>query len=159
MPIPEPAAGEQDVSPLLVDLTVQAAFSTIAELSRVAAAHDLSLTQLRVLGILRDRQVRIGRLVDFLGLEKSTLTGLIDRAERRGLLRRVRNEGDRRVVEVTLSDHGLDLAERLVAEIADRLRPRLAALGPADGETLRVLLASMHPEPDPDTPALGRAGR
>ncbi len=144
-----PVPGEQHVSPELVELTAQAAFTTIAELSRVAAANDLSLTQLRMLGILRDRQVRIGRLVDFLGLEKSTVTGLIDRAEKRGLLRRVRSAADRRVVEVTLSTEGLDLAERLAAEVADRLRPRLAVLTSDEGETMRGLLATLHQDAAP----------
>ena len=74
----------------LVHALVQVSFVTMAVLSKVGADHDLSLTQLRVLGILRDRRVRMTRLADYLGLEKSTMTGLVDRAVKRGLLERGR---------------------------------------------------------------------
>ena len=43
----------------LVDALVQAAFVTMAVLNKVGADNDLSLTQLRVLAILRDRRVRM----------------------------------------------------------------------------------------------------
>ena len=72
----------------LVDALVQAAFVTMAVLNKVGADNDLSLTQLRVLAILRDRRLRMTALADYLGLEKSTMTGLVDRAEKRGLLER-----------------------------------------------------------------------
>jgi hypothetical protein len=87
----------------LVDTLVQSAFATMAVLTRIAAEHDLSLTQLRVLAILRDRRPRMTALADYLGLEKSTMSGLVDRAERRGLLERVPGAGDGRAVDVQLS--------------------------------------------------------
>ena len=72
----------------LVDALARAGFATMAVLTRLSAEHDLSLTQLRVLAILRDRRVRMSTLADHLGLERSTLFGLVDRAERRNLLQR-----------------------------------------------------------------------
>jgi hypothetical protein len=39
---------------------------------------------------LRDRRLKMTALADYLGLEKSTMTGLVDRAEKRGLLERAR---------------------------------------------------------------------
>ncbi len=62
----------------LVDVIVQTSFVTMAVLNRVAAEHDLSLTQLRVLAILRDRRLRMTELARYLGLDKSTMTGLVD---------------------------------------------------------------------------------
>ena len=59
----------------LVDAMVQSAFATMAVLNRAAAENDLSLTQLRVLGILRDRRLRMAQLAGYLGLEKSTARG------------------------------------------------------------------------------------
>ena len=55
----------------LRDGLVQVSFAVIAVLSRVAAEQDLSLTQLRVLGILRDRQPTMAELATYLGLERS----------------------------------------------------------------------------------------
>src|ERR1700681_2371450 len=80
----------------LRDSLVQLSFGVIAVLSRVAAEHDLSLTQLRVLGILRDREPTMAELATYLGLERSTVSGLIDRAVKRGLVRRDASEDDGR---------------------------------------------------------------
>ena len=131
----------------LVDALAQAAFATVAALNRVGAEHDLSLTQLRVLGILRDRQIRISALADHLGLERSTTTGLVDRAERRGLLRRAPGSGDGRSVEVSLSADGVALAARLEAAIRRALAPSTTRLGPADRRRLQHLLERMLSPP------------
>ena len=64
----------------------QMSFTLMAVLTEVAAEHDLSLTQLRVLGILRDREPTMADLATFTGLERSTISGLIDRAAQRGLV-------------------------------------------------------------------------
>ena len=70
----------------LQDALVQMSFGLMAVLTEVAAEHDLSLTQLRVLGILRDREPTMAELATFTGLERSTVSGLIDRAAQRGLV-------------------------------------------------------------------------
>ncbi len=71
----------------LRDALAQMSFTLMAVLTEVAAEHDLSLTQLRVLGILRDREPTMAELATFTGLERSTISGLIDRAAARGLVR------------------------------------------------------------------------
>jgi len=124
----------------LVDALVQSAFATMAVLTRIAAEHDLSLTQLRVLGILRDRQLRMTDLADHLGLEKSTMTGLIARAEKRGLVRRVPNRGDGRSVDVLLTPAGHELADRGGARVAGELVPMTAGLSGAEQRRLAAAL-------------------
>lgn len=47
----------------LADALVPAAFVTMAILTRIGAENDLSLTMLRVLGILHDRRPRMSDLV------------------------------------------------------------------------------------------------
>ena len=71
-----------------MDSLVQTSFTVVALLSRVAAEHDLSLTQLRVLAILRDRTPTMTELATHLGLERSSVSGLVDRGVRRGIVRR-----------------------------------------------------------------------
>jgi DNA-binding MarR family transcriptional regulator len=105
----------------LIDGLVQVAFAVMAVLNKVSAANDLSLTQLRVLAILRDRRVRMAALAAHLGLEKSTMTGLVDRAEKRGLLQRASSHGDGRAVDVFLTAAGAELAERLSLQVARSL--------------------------------------
>jgi DNA-binding MarR family transcriptional regulator len=127
----------------LVDALVQAAFATMAVLNKVGAENDLSLTQLRVLAILRDRRLRMTALADYLGLEKSTMTGLVDRAEKRGLLKRAPSPTDGRAVDVFLRPDGAELAERLYAEVGRSLSAMTNELIPADQRRLQALLERM----------------
>jgi DNA-binding MarR family transcriptional regulator len=127
----------------LVDALVQASFVTTAVLSKVGAEHALSLTQLRVLAILRDRRVRMTRLADYLGLEKSTMTGLVDRAVKRGLLERGPSADDGRAVDVFLSPQGAALAERLYAQVGRSLSPLTSGLSPAERVQVQTLLERM----------------
>jgi DNA-binding MarR family transcriptional regulator len=127
----------------LVDALVQTSFATMAVLTKAAADLDLSLTQLRVLAILRDRRLRMTALADHLGLEKSTMSGLVDRAQKRGLLTRAPNAADGRVVDVLITDAGARLAERVAGEVAQALTPLTDALAPADQRRLTTLLVRM----------------
>jgi DNA-binding MarR family transcriptional regulator len=127
----------------LVDALVQAAFATMAVLNKVGADNDLSLTQLRVLAILRDRRLRMTALADYLGLEKSTMTGLVDRAEKKGLLERAPNSSDGRAVDVFLSPEGAELAERLYTHVGRSLSPMTSELAPAEQRRLQALLELM----------------
>ncbi|GLY30500.1 MarR family transcriptional regulator [Kineosporia sp. NBRC 101731] len=124
----------------LLDALVQNTFRVTAVLTRVGAEHDLSLTQLRVLGILRDRRARMSDLAAFLGLDKSTLSGLIDRAEKRGLLAREKSPGDRRVIEVFTTEAGLELAEIVYAKIRRELSPSMDRLDPQQRDQLTALM-------------------
>ncbi|SDZ10107.1 MarR family winged helix-turn-helix transcriptional regulator [Herbiconiux ginsengi] len=130
-----------DDTSALIDGLAHSAFLTMGALTRIAADHDLSLTQLRVLAILRDRRLRMTDLADYLGLEKSTLSGLVSRAEARGLVGRAPDPSDKRAVEVFLTDDGLHLGARVTAEMTDQLAPLVSALRPAERRSLHELLA------------------
>ena len=130
-----------------MDALVRAAFATMASLSRIGAENDLSLSQLRVFGILRDRRLRMTELADYLGLEKSTMSGLIDRAEKRGLVTRAPNATDRRAVDVFLSPEGLAVAQLIRARVAAALAPMTSRLSPAEQHRLQALLERTLSEP------------
>ncbi|CAN5616275.1 hypothetical protein BH10ACT8_BH10ACT8_20760 [soil metagenome] len=131
----------------LIDALVQTSFVTIAVLSTIGAAHDLSLTQLRVLAILQDRRLRMTDLARYLGLDKSTMTGLVTRAEKRGLLMRAASLNDGRSVDVLLSDDGRALAARLFEEAARLLAPMTSRLDLPGRRNLSALLTGMLTEP------------
>jgi DNA-binding MarR family transcriptional regulator len=124
----------------LIDALVRSSFEVMAVLSRIGAEHDLSLTQLRVLGILRDRRIRMSELADYLGLDKSTVSGLVDRAEKRGLVQRAPNPADGRAVDVFLTAAGTELAGRGAAQIAQALSPMTGPLTRAQARRLTALL-------------------
>ncbi len=127
----------------LIDAMVRASFVTMAVLTRTAAEHDLSLTQLRMLAILRDRQGAMSELADYLGLDRSTISGLVDRAEKRGLLRRTPNPLDGRGVDVALTSEGIELAHRGAEQIAQALSPMTRVLSRVEARRLVALLERM----------------
>lgn len=120
-----------------VDAVVQASFTVLDTLTRAAGRHDLSLTQLRLLGILRDRTPTMAALAERLGLDKSSVSGLIDRAERRGLVARQPSSDDARVTTVALTTAGRELAAELTTTVGAGVEALLDKL-PRD-ERARVL--------------------
>jgi DNA-binding MarR family transcriptional regulator len=137
------SAGRAPASTEMIDSLVLISFTVIALLSRVAAEHDLSLTQLRVLAILRDHEPTMGELATYLGLERSSVSGLIDRAVKRGLVRRDPSNGDGRAVRLSLTPDGQHLASLGAEEIATLITPMTAGLTPADQKRLGILLDRM----------------
>lgn len=134
---------------VLVDGLVRSAFQIMGVLTRISAEHDLSLTQLRVLGILRDRRPRMSDLAAFLGLDKSTLSGLVDRAARRGLMTRAPNPTDKRAVDVLITDAGRELTERMYQEARTALAP---ATGRLDEQQRLQLAQLLQPVLTPPLP-------
>src|SRR5580700_8461878 len=96
----------------VVDALAQLSFVVQGALGRIAAEHDLSIVQTRLLGILRDRSPGMNELARHLELDKSSVTGLVDRAERRGLVRRVASSADRRGIQVSITAAGRKIVRR-----------------------------------------------
>jgi DNA-binding MarR family transcriptional regulator len=105
----------------IVDSLVQLSTIVHSVLSEVAASADLSLLQGRLLGVLRDREPTMAQLARLLDLDKSSATGLIDRAEAKGLVERVSVPEDGRAYRVVLTRSGHRLAARLGAEVTTRI--------------------------------------
>ena len=123
----------------IVDALVQLSFLVHSVLGKVAAEHELSLVQVRLLGVLRDRQPSMMQLAAHLGLDKSSVTGLVDRAERRGLVRRASAEDDRRAVHVALTGRGRALADTFTRQMSSEM----AAITEGLGEAARARLAGL----------------
>lgn len=128
---------------LLIDALAQTAFTITSALNRIAADNDLSLTQLRMLGVLRGRRPHMSDLASHLGLERSTLSGLIARAERRGVVGRGTSATDGRAVEVYLTATGEVLAERIQEEVRAAVLPDIAGIAAEDRGELRKLLEQL----------------
>ena len=127
----------------LLDALVQTSFEVIGVVSRVAADNELSLTQLRVLAILRDREPTMSELAEHLGVDRSSVSGLVDRATQRGLVTRVRDAVDRRSARVGLTPAGHELARAGAAAIHAGVAPLLGGLGADDGARLADMLEAL----------------
>lgn len=120
----------------LTDAAAQFTFAVHEELTRVAAVQRLSVTQLRVLGILRDRTPSMADIADRLGLDRSSVTGLIDRAAARGLVERAPSGEDARVVTVRLTDLGREVGAVLERDAERRITHLLRHVPADDREAL-----------------------
>ncbi|MDX3773552.1 MarR family transcriptional regulator [Chromatiaceae bacterium AAb-1] len=127
----------------LADALVTTSFVTMAVINKIGAEHDLSLSLIRVLGILWDRRPRMTELADYLGLEKQTMSGLIARAEKRGLVARAPNEEDGRATDVFLTSEGARLVKRLHVQGQQAMTPLIEQLSASDQQLLQELLQRM----------------
>jgi len=130
-----------------VDALVQTSFEVVAVVTRAGAEHDLSLTLVRLVGILRDRTLTMAELANYLGLERSTVSGLIDRAERRGLVSREASAVDGRSVELRITDAGQELAGVVTAKVAERLAPLVGRMPQELQRALPLLLTAVQTPP------------
>ncbi|MFI9847099.1 MarR family winged helix-turn-helix transcriptional regulator [Nonomuraea sp. NPDC051941] len=97
---------------------------------RVSERHDLTPVQARLLCVLLDGPRGMAELAQCFGVEKAALTGLMNRAERRGLAQRSAVPGDRRALQVTLTDAGHEAAMAFHAEVSVELDRLVAPLAP-----------------------------
>lgn len=118
--------------------------------TEMLAPHDITLQQFNVLRILRGARpdglctlTIAERMIE----ETPGITRLIDRLEKKGLVRRVRSEEDRRQVWCRITPAG----ERLLARLDDPVeafdRAAVHGLSPADQDHLTTLLGQLHGEP------------
>jgi MarR family transcriptional regulator, lower aerobic nicotinate degradation pathway regulator len=126
-----------------VDGLAQLSFVVQGILERLAAEHDISIVQTRLLGVLRDREPTMNELARLLGLEKSSVTGLVDRAERRGLVARVPSSTDGRAVLVSLTDEGRSLVSAVANRFEGEVSSMLAHLPKRDRDVLSRLVSRL----------------
>jgi DNA-binding MarR family transcriptional regulator len=108
----------------MVDALAQLSFLVQGTLAKRAATHDVSMIQTRLLGVLRDRRPTMQELARLLELDKSSVTGLVDRAETRGLVQRTPSVDDRRAIHVSLTSSG----RRVVNDVVGAFQTDIAAL-------------------------------
>jgi MarR family transcriptional regulator, organic hydroperoxide resistance regulator len=127
------------------ELLVRFSFTQRANLPPLAAELQLSPAQCHVLHLIEpDRPLPMGQLAETLACDRSNVTGLVDRLESRGLVRRAAAEGDRRVKVLVLTATGI----RLRAVLVERMTappPTLERLSPREQRALvRILRRLME---------------
>src|SRR5215472_10155563 len=100
-------------------------------LARLLKAEDLSATQYNVLRILRGAPdgLPCGEIARRMITRDPDITRLLDRLEKRGLISRYRETGDRRVVMARITKEGLTLLTRLDEPVQEAHRLQLSHLG------------------------------
>ncbi|HEX4246618.1 MAG TPA: MarR family transcriptional regulator [Pseudonocardia sp.] len=138
-----------------IDELVHLSFLVQQVLGEASARHELSIIQTRVLGILRDREPGMQELARLLGTDKSSASGLVNRAERRGLVQRRIPDQDRRSVLISITDEGQRVIAAVSVEVGEKLRELLSGLPAGDQASLARLLARVIELADAETAATG----
>lgn len=108
-----------------------------------AAAQQFGInrTDLRCLDLLFDGPMSAGRLAEAINLSPAAMTALIDRLERKGYVRRVRDPADRRRVLVELTEQARVQAWQIYGPIAEEGDAGLARY---TDEQLRLISNFLH---------------
>ena len=120
---------------------LRASRAVVAQIEPLLTAHGLTVTQLGVLeailhkGPLTHRE--LGRKVL---TSAGNMTDLIDKLQARGLVRRVRDPADRRLVRVELTEAGDRLIRDLFPRHAADIAQAMGGLPPTELEALGALL-------------------
>lgn len=124
----------------VVGALVRSAFLVNAVYAESSREFGITPQQGQVLCVLMAQPYGMAELGATLGLAKSSLTGLVDRIERNGLVRREPDPHDQRAVRVALTPQGKKLAEEFYTETCGRIEKLPAGLDPAESATLADLL-------------------
>ncbi|WP_329127913.1 MarR family winged helix-turn-helix transcriptional regulator [Streptomyces sp. NBC_01465] len=124
----------------VVTALVRASFLVNAVYAESGRRFGLTPQQGQLLCVLMPQPYGMTELGTMLGLAKSSLTGLVDRTAKHGLVRREPDPQDRRAVRVALTDEGAVLAEKFYADTCRRIELLSAGLADDDRDKLAELL-------------------
>jgi MarR family transcriptional regulator, organic hydroperoxide resistance regulator len=141
------AASESPEQPDL-DAIVEAIVYLYTESRRVtkdvAGRFGLTGPQLAVVKMLEPvGKLSLSALSSKIRARNSTVTGIIDRMEREGLVERRRSDSDRRVINIVLTRKGRELAREIDIEPVQIFRRVLSELGQRDAHELRRILTRL----------------
>ena len=127
----------------------RAAHATLHALSRDLHQLALSGAETNVLAVLAShggpgsRQLRASELADATATKASTLTSVLDRLERRGLVRREVDPADRRSFLISLTAAGRDVAAQVAAAVRQLETSALAGVSPRDLAGFRLVVHAL----------------
>lgn len=110
------------------------------ESKKIQKEYGVSIPQILCLSYLREAenyQAGQGEIREFLNLNPSTTSGIINRLEAKGLVARLPKTGDKRVVTIALTSKGDQLMEKRPPLLHDRLSEKLENLDNATLEQIR----------------------
>lgn len=115
--------------------------SIVAGIRQGESIAGLHLQQFWVLLLAKESPVRMSDIARSLETSQANVTGLVDRLERGGYVSRVRSDADRRVVDVAITERGIDTIGALQVDYRARVDK---ALGNLDADERQQLLALLN---------------
>ncbi|MFG1998260.1 MarR family winged helix-turn-helix transcriptional regulator [Spirillospora sp. NPDC048911] len=127
----------------VITALVRSSFLVNAVYAESAREYGLTPQQGQLLCVLMAQPYGMTELGGVLGLAKSSLTGLVDRTARTGLVQREPDPRDGRAARVALTEEGGKLAEEFYAETCRRVEMLPSGLSEAESGKLAELLGRM----------------
>lgn len=124
----------------VVAALVRSTFLVNAVYAKSAREYGLTSQQGQLLCVLMAQPHGMSELGAMLGLAKSSLTGLVDRSERNGLVQRKPDPDDSRAVRVALTRKGGRLATEFYDETCRQIEKLTDGLPAVDRDALAGLL-------------------
>ncbi|MGW0801697.1 MarR family winged helix-turn-helix transcriptional regulator [Nonomuraea sp. NPDC002799] len=124
----------------VVAALVRSTFLVNAVYAESARAYGLTQQQGQLLCVLMAQPYGMSELGAMLGLAKSSLTGLVDRSERNGLVQRKPDPDDSRAVRVALTGRGSRLVDEFYTETCRRIEDLTAEFAPEERAALAAML-------------------
>lgn len=91
--------------------------------------YQLSVAQLNcLLALFEHGPLSLSQIARYMMVKGSTVTGVVDRLEQKGLVIRMRKSPDRRVITIQLTDTGKDLAENAPPPVQKKIIDGLTKL-------------------------------
>ncbi len=146
------SAGTVSSGDELVTQLVRVAGDLLDRYDASAASVGLSAQAARLLFILGTQPVNMLGLTQALQVPKSTMTGLIARMERQGLVVRDRDADDRRHLVANPTELGTDVSHRFERDLAGRVTATLAGLDDAERREVAELVTAMLRRIEPSQP-------
>jgi DNA-binding MarR family transcriptional regulator len=100
--------------------------------------------------LINDGEMTIGELSAQMDLACSTITDLIDRMEKNGLVIREKDIKDKRVVRVVVLDKGHEILQKVLVRRIEFLEDKLGNLSVLEVENLRDALEKLYLEMNED---------
>ncbi|MFE2263154.1 MarR family winged helix-turn-helix transcriptional regulator [Streptomyces griseosporeus] len=133
----------------LMELLSSSLAAYYGDFTVAAADENLTASQGKTLNVLRRGPASMSTLATTLTCDASNMTGIVDRLEKRGLVRREPSASDRRVKNVVLTAEG----ERVIDVIRGNMHRTLAGLDRLDDQERATLGALLERVFAPQPPA------
>lgn len=114
--------------------------------SKVFRSHKISAEQFNVLRILKGQipnPSNLNLIKERMLDKESNASRLIDKLEKSELILRIQCPEDRRKVEITITDNGLELLDRMNPEV-DKIKHDMTGLNEEEAKTLNHLLDKLR---------------
>lgn len=135
------------------------------EISSRKLSKQFNTTPAQVLALrqlLNSHEKSLAKLADEVGLSSSTMVGVVDRLEKKGLVLRNRSQQDRRLVNIIITEKGKDYLKDSPKLLQDKLTDSLSSYSSIDKnkilESLKKITAILDAQEIDASPILDSGG-